>query len=259
MFKFLQNIDKKKLKVNLSKILKILRFFVVVVFINGIVFYFLEAVKSRNYKKIFIPIIAIGIFYWLIVANKNEDLNYESEKAGIDAAIKNYKDDVDKYAEEFDLPSAYLMAVIILESSGRKNVKPRFEQKIYQKLKDLKNKKIDKFENLTYETVKNAKNDALRNLASSWGPFQLMGYKCTFLDIKLKEMRGDDAIYYGCKWIDATYGDYLREGKFKDAFHIHNTGKEYPANGKVTTHDPEYVNKGLHYMEYFEKLDSLNI
>lgn len=250
---------KKKLNEKYNLIYETLHFLFIDVFFKRIIYFFGNILSSGKFKKIQFPLfIVVGIIIWFAVCNKKSITIIDDEKAGIEAAVTNYKDDVDKYAEEFNLPSSYLMAVIILECSGRKNVKPRFEKSIYLKLKQLKNKEISNFENLTYETVKSADDDALRNLASSWGPFQLMGYKCTFLGIKLKEMRGDDAVYYGIKWINETYGAYLRKGKYKDAFHIHNTGKEFPSSGISTTHDPDYVSKGLHYMEYFEKLDSLN-
>ncbi|MCX6233495.1 MAG: hypothetical protein NT175_02060 [Bacteroidetes bacterium] len=53
------------------------------------------------------------------------------------------------------------------------------------------------------------------------------------------------------KWIDMTYGDYIRKGRYKDAFHIHNTGDTYPVAGPPKTYDPKYVENGLMYMKYF--------
>jgi len=250
-------IDKISIKIN--KIIAPLHLFLINKIWKNIQFYGYKFLDFIGVKKAALPIyLGVGIVAFLLISYYQEQDFTKSEKAGIEAAVENYKDEVDKYAKKLDLPSSYLMAVIMLECSGRKTVPPRFEQKIYKKLKSLKNKEITKFENLTYETVDNATDDALRNLASSWGPFQLMGYKCTFLDIEIKDMRGDEAIYWGVKWINETYGEYLKAGKYKDAFHIHNTGKEYPATGKPFTYDPDYVEKGLHYMKYFEKLDSLN-
>ena len=71
------------------------------------------------------------------------------------------------------------------------------------------------------------------------------------LDIKIRDIRGDQAVYYGVKWIDLTYGETLREKKYKDAFHIHNTGSPFPSNGISKTHDPKYCNNGLKYMDWF--------
>lgn len=240
------------------KLVDTLYFLLVDVLLKRFFYLFKNFFKIHGLKKYSFPIyMLVGISLWFALCNK-EEIHITNHKSGYEAAIHNYKDDVEKAAKEFDLPASYLMALIILECSGKKDIKPRFEKSIYKKLKQLKNKEITKFENLTYSTVKNADDDALRNLASSWGPFQLMGYKCTFLDIKLKEMRGEKAIYYGAKWINITYGDYLRAAKYKDAFHIHNTGEEYPSDDNPKTYDPDYVTKGLEYMEYFQNNYSIN-
>ena len=102
--------------------------------------------------------------------------------------------------------------------------------------------------------LRDATDGALKNMASSWGPFQIMGYKCIWLDIQLQDLRGEEALYWAVKWIDKTYGDYIRRGQYKDAFHIHNTGRPYPESGPPKTYDPKYVPNGLMYMKYFEAL-----
>ena len=105
---------------------------------------------------------------------------------------------------------------------------------------------------ITHEMIADASDEALKNLAKSWGPFQLMGYKCLHLDVKVKDLRGDDALDWGAKWIKLEYGHLLRKKRYKDAFHYHNTGKTYPKSGIPKTHDPKYVDNGLKYMAYFE-------
>lgn len=172
---------------------------------------------------------------------------------GLDRALANYSDEVLKYADEFNLPANYLLALIVLESSGRRVIPPRFEPHVYQRLKEVKNGRRESYEHVTSQHLHDATDDALKNLASSWGPFQVMGYKCLLMGIKVKDIRGKDAIYWGIKWIDMNYGNELRAGKFKDAFHIHNTGRKFPSSGRPFTYDPQYVAKGLKYMDYFEK------
>lgn len=165
---------------------------------------------------------------------------------------KNYGAEIDKLAAQFDLSPEFLKALIILECSGLKNVKPRFERHIYKRLQNVKHGKLARLENIVPADLNNASDDALKNMAKSWGPFQLMGYKCIWLDIPLSELRGDKALYWGVKWIDMTYGDYIRRGQYKDAFHIHNTGRPYPESGPPKTYDPKYVPNGLMYMKYFK-------
>lgn len=170
---------------------------------------------------------------------------------------ENYGAEIDKLAAQFDLSPEYLKSLIILECSGLKKIKPRFERHIYKRLVDVREKRLDRFENLTYADLKDATDDALKNMARSWGPFQIMGYKCVWLDIQLKDLRGDDAVYWGVKWIDRTYGDYIRDGRYKDAFHIHNTGRPYPASGPPKTYDPKYVANGMMYMKYFSDFEKV--
>ena len=62
--------------------------------------------------------------------------------------------------------------------------------------------------------IKNINEAGLKNLSTSWGPFQLMGYKCIILGIYVKDIRGDNSVYWGVKWINKTYGKYLKKGRF---------------------------------------------
>jgi len=177
-----------------------------------------------------------------------------AKKGGIPQAIKNYKKIVDSLSEVFELPPDYLLAVIMLESSGKKKVAVRYEASIYKKLKLLQNGKIDKFENLRKSDLKGVKDKTLKALASSYGPFQIMGYKKYILKIPLDSLKGKNNVYYAVKWIDLSYGEMLRNEEFKDAFHFHNTGKRYPVIGEPQTHDPEYVENGLSYQKYFKTI-----
>ena len=164
----------------------------------------------------------------------------------------NYGSGVEKVAEKYGLSASYLKALIVLECSGKKPVQPRYERHVFKKLKKVRDQKGRTFEMITHEMIADAPDDALKNLAKSWGPFQLMGYKCLHLEVKVKDLRGDDALDWGAKWIKLEYGNLLRKKRYKDAFHYHNTGKTYPKNGIPTTHDPKYVDNGLKYMAYFE-------
>ena len=69
------------------------------------------------------------------------------------------------------------------------------------KLKKLKNKEIDKYDCLFPKDLQNASDEALKNLATSWGPFQLMGYKCLELGVTVKDLRGRNTIDHSVDWI----------------------------------------------------------
>ncbi len=110
------------------------------------------------------------------------------------------------------------------------------------------------FGTITHAQLKDASDQAIRNLASSWGPFQLMGYQCIELGIHVRDIRGEQALYWGMFWINKRYGRYVRQGKLRDAFHIHNTGRPFPLFGKPFTHNPAYVENGMMYVRCFELL-----
>lgn len=191
------------------------------------------------------------IYYWKYLKNYSQT-DTKTSNTAVKRTLDNYGADADSVAKIFNLPANYLKALIVLECSGKKPTGKRFEAKVFQKLKEVKAGKRKRYENIKPKDLKNMSDAALRNLATSWGVFQLMGYKCFGLGIKIEAMRGEKSVYWGAKWINETYGKLLRKQKFKDAFHSHNTGQKYPKNGKPFTHDPEYVNKGLKYMKVFE-------
>lgn len=174
-------------------------------------------------------------------------------KGGLEMVVINYGREIDAAAKTFKISSAYLKALCMLESSGRYPVNPRYEKYIYTKLKLVKAGLLKKFEHVTSTHLKHANDEAIQNLSTSWGPFQLMGYKCMLMGINVIDIREDSSVYWGVKWIDMTYGNYLRKKQFSDAFHIHNTGQKVPSNKKPKTFDPLYISNGLKYMKYFEE------
>ena len=207
---------------------------------------------EKNYtifKIIVAGLVAVAVFALFNVGKKQS-----APVGGVEGAYVNYGRDVKRLAREFNLSPSYLMALIMLECSGASDVPPRFEKHVFTKLKNVREKKVSDLENISYKDISNASDDALKNLASSWGPFQLMGYKCIHLGISVKDLRGDNSLYYGVKWINDTYGDYIRQKRYKDAFHIHNTGRPVPKDGQYRTYDKSYVPRGLEYMKEFDKL-----
>ena len=195
--------------------------------------------------------ITLGIVYLVPSLRKEKHISLEDQRSGLDMVEKNYGAAIDSASRILGLPSGYLKALCMLECGGRKRFEQRFEPHVYERLRKVKFGETDNYEHVTRRMLSDANDDALRNLASSWGPFQLMGYKCLLLDIKVRDIRGDQAVYYGAKWIKMTYGDYLKNKRYRDAFHIHNTGRPHPAIGKSRTYDPRYCSRGIKYMEYF--------
>ena len=210
--------------------------------------------SSKNKGRALAGILVLvgGLLAWKELDRRIEGTWSEpGEWWGKRATLKNYGNDVKQWANEFNLPAEYLLALIQLESGGRKPAGKRFEAHVYERLKSVRDGKRTRYENIRRSDLEGASDEALRNLATSWGPFQLMGYKCILLDLQLRDIRGKDAVQAGVTWIDQTYGDALRKGRYEDAFHLHNTGKPYPTSGPPTTFHPDYVVRGKRYMLNF--------
>ncbi len=217
--------------------------------------------KAANFTLFLIVILFIGTLGFLVEKRlthrswvrppKEPEKNY-----GIKAAIRFYGNDVKFYSKKYNVPYAYCMAVIMLESSGAREPKPRFEPHIYRKLLAVKNGRMKNFEGITQKELYWLSDKDLRKLATSWGPFQIMGYKIFHLGISSpNDLNNRNAIKYGIQWISKDYGWLLRQHRYKDAFHYHNTGHIFPKNGKPRTTSPDYVYRGLKYMQIFEALD----
>jgi len=213
---------------------------------------------ARRKKYTFSKWLILAVFATVILFVAQKAYNnyiFKNAEANLnvsDRTLLNYKKDVIMVSDDLDLPADYLLALIALECSGFKEVPSRFEPHIYKKLTKVRAGEIENFEGIVPEDIVNSDDAALKNLASSWGPFQLMGYQCFHLNIKIKEMRGRKAVFYGAKWIKLMYGKSLKKKKFKDAFHLHNTGKKYPKIGPPRTHSRSYVPNGIKYMKEFK-------
>jgi hypothetical protein len=225
---------------------------------------------SKGIKKLKKNIVTVLLLIFLCYLGYNyryylsDGFNYLSDRisgktttkaipllSAVERTKVNYGAKVDKIAKEFNISPEYLKALIVLECSGKKNPKQRFEVHIFERLKQVRDGDRKKYENITAETLKGASDEALKNLATSWGEFQLMGYKCVQLDISISEIRGRKSLYYGVKWITSEYGHLLKKKRYKDAFHYHNTGRKHPIVGRARTHNPKYVELGLAYMKQF--------
>ena len=94
---------------------------------------------------------------------------------GIRATKSNYSEEALKWAEAFDLPYPYLMALIQLETGGRKPAGKRFESHVFDQLQAVRDGSRLSYENVTAAHLADASDEALRNLATSWGSFPAHG------------------------------------------------------------------------------------
>ncbi|MCS7004386.1 MAG: hypothetical protein NZM38_03570 [Cytophagales bacterium] len=165
---------------------------------------------------------------------------------------KNYGEEIEKYCQKFNLPAEYFKALVILECSGAKPAPSRFEPKVFEKLKRVKYEKDDKFDVITPSDLEKYSDRELIDLATSWGPLQIMGYHSIPLNIHIKELKGEKSLYYSILWANQNYGYLLRKKDFKNAFHFHNTGRMHP-NGLPQTYHRNYVSLGIEYTKKFQK------
>ena len=174
--------------------------------------------------------------------------------SGLEYVEENYGADIDDASGVYGYDSTFLRALCMLECGGRQHIKPRFEKHIFNRLKRVRDSGKGDYEGIPASEFASASDDALRSLASSWGPFQIMGYKCLQLGIKVKDLRGPRAVHWAMKWIEVNYGYLLKAGRYADAFHMHNTGSLRSSGSR--THDPNYVRNGLKYMKEFKQIAS---
>lgn len=213
--------------------------------------------KSTGIWKLvaFLLLCIAGFFYYFT----HEPANYDNirkpnnhELTKLRRVEKNYGEFIDQLAPQFKISPAYLKALIALECSGLYPPKTRLEKHVLRQLKRVRDKEINSYGSITYDIIGDASDGALENLATSWGPFQLMGYQCIELDVLVKDIRGKNSVYWGIYWINKRYGKWLDRGDYKSGFHIHNTGRPFPRDGKSRTYDKHYIEKGLVYMRYFD-------
>lgn len=198
----------------------------------------------------FTAICAVSYLILIYKVSPTGNKNPIKERFSLQRTYDNYFSEIDSISSSFKVDPNYLLSLTMLECSGRKEFEPRFEKHIFDRLKKARDTK-GSFGSINYKTISDANDEALKNLATSWGPFQLMGYQCIELGVNVADIRGKHAVYWGIYWIYKRYGKLLDKGDYKNAFHIHNTGRPVPLSGEHSTHDPNYVARGLSYMTFF--------
>ncbi|OJJ23742.1 hypothetical protein BKI52_05170 [marine bacterium AO1-C] len=197
-------------------------------------------------------ILLFGIFIAFIVWIRQQNGSVKLHQSSVELTNQNYGAQVDQFAQEMGLPAAYFKALIVLECSGERPPKSRYERHVYKRLRNVKSGRRKRYGSITKKTLRKFSNQKLKELATSWGPLQIMGYQSLAMKIPVSRFQEEFSLYYSMQWAKNTYGSYLKKGKYADAFHIHNTGKPLPASGRPRTYDPNYIKKGLKYIKIFE-------
>lgn len=143
----------------------------------------------------------------------------------------------------------------------------RFEPGIYDKLRRLSNPLIfwrRCWSGITQAQVKGLSDAVLRELATSWGWTQIMGYSVltVFKGLSIAQLRDKQAhLDLAVDFMRHVAGPYLDSGRFDQVCHIWNTGAPYKtANGRpvIRTYSPYYIyNCGLVALEFKALLPSI--
>ena len=96
--------------------------------------------------------------------------------------------------------------------------------------------------------IKDLDDQKLRELATSYGLTQIMGYHCLELGCSIGDLKGEFHLLWAVAYIRDHYGKQIRKKNWEASFRMHNTGR---VDG--TTARKDYVEKGLARMQYYRK------
>jgi hypothetical protein len=161
----------------------------------------------------------------------------------------NYGKQVELYAKQLDLPTDYFKALILLECSANYPPGSRYEPRVFEQLLAVQSGQLPEYSGIRQIHLKGYSQKILQQMATSWGPLQIMGYHSIHLGIHIDKLKSEQSLYYGMVWAKQNYGHLLKKKAFRDAFHFHNTGKLYPKWGAPLTYDRYYVGNGILYMQ----------
>ncbi len=146
-----------------------------------------------------------------------------------------------------EIPAEFLASLISLESYPPGNfLSERFEPKIYERLLNLK-KYGQPFSNIQREKIIHLSDFELKQLATSYGLTQIMGYHCLELGCSIEDLKGEDHLLWSIAFIRKHYLKCILQKQWDICFRIHNTG-----NPSGKTHNKGYVQKGIKRMEYYK-------
>ena len=196
-----------------------------------------------------IVVLALGVVVWI---RHYGSLSHE-ERTLAQRTQENYGRQAREAAALHGVPEAYLLALIALETSGRRPAPSRFERHVYARLKKVQRGQLVSYQGITGRRLRATDDRTLRWMATSWGPFQIMGLNAVKAGIPIMALSGPRGVHWGARWIRLQYGKVLKRKQYRDAFHLHNTGRPFPASGRAQTHDPRYVPRGMRLLRAFSR------
>lgn len=152
------------------------------------------------------------------------------------------------------VPTEFLAGLISVEDASLDPSAKRFEQGVFIKLQRVRDGKLKQSNGIMRSDISGASDAVLRNLATSFGFTQIMGFHviATFKNkITIDDLRDPDQhLDLSVQFIEKEAPSQLKNKAFDKVLRIHNTGSP---NG--VTFDPNYVRNALGVMQEYEKLD----
>lgn len=128
----------------------------------------------------------------------------------------------------------------------------RFEPGVYQALKKVRDGLRPEYNRLTKKDLSDASDDALKNLATSWGATQIMGWHVikNLPGASVDDLRNPEKhLKYAQDLARLVAAGYITGNNLAAAYRIWNTGSP---TGK--THDPDYVENATDIANAAERL-----
>ena len=163
-------------------------------------------------------------------------------------AFERYGQIFKTFSIQHDISWSFIMALYVMECVDTMECGGQYDKTVFQELKNVRAGKLKEYKDITAHHVVASSNDALRELATSWGPFQIRGYRAVPYGITISQLKSEKAVEYSILWIAKAYGALLKKYTCQEMFlqHIH-----YHSRVLTTISSLEYASQGCKYMEWF--------
>ena len=142
------------------------------------------------------------------------------------------------------------------ETGLLKNIPPRFEPNIFKRIKAVAEGEPAEYAGVTQTDLAGTDASYWRDLSSSWGPTQIMGYHAVRLNESLWNLRQPSTHYPIAAKIMAEFTDRFNldpTKQFEEMFRVWNVGVPHGRE----TFDPNYISNGIMRMQIWQALSDL--